>query len=122
MRSTRSSPGGIVRRAGVLHAIVVAACLVTGTLRAGDPRIELYVSSKGGDRLTRRPSPALAPGEHKGHASFTIDEKTRYQTIVGFGASFLEAGMICLNALPDERQDEILQCSSIRSTGQGSRR
>ncbi len=109
MRSSCSSRGGIARRAGVLQAILVAVCLVSGNLRAGDPRIDLYVSSKGGDRLTRRPPPAMAPGEPQTHASFTIDEMTRYQTIVGFGASFLEAGMICLNALPAERQDEVMQ-------------
>jgi glucosylceramidase len=41
-------------------------------------------------------------------STFQIDETTQYQTIAGFGASFLESGLVCLNRLPEKRQEEVL--------------
>ena len=41
-------------------------------------------------------------------STFTVDDAQACQKIDGFGASFMEAGMICLNSLPGEKRDEVL--------------
>ena len=38
-----------------------------------------------------------------------IDTASRYQKIDGFGATFNEAGMICLNSLNAESRDSVLR-------------
>ena len=38
-----------------------------------------------------------------------IDESIRDQEIIGFGASFLEAGMICLNSLDVAHHEQVLR-------------
>jgi glucosylceramidase len=71
--------------------------------------VEVYVSSKAGDRIaSKKPLRFEARGTPKG-PSFRIDDAVTHQTIAGFGASFLEAGMICLNSLEPAEQELVLQ-------------
>jgi glucosylceramidase len=49
----------------------------------------------------------------------TVDEGIRYQKIDGFGASFNEAGMICLNSLDAEAQDKVLKTLFDPDSGAG---
>jgi glucosylceramidase len=42
-------------------------------------------------------------------ATFRLDPSVTHQTIVGFGASFLEAGMICLNSLEPDQREAVLR-------------
>ena len=75
---------------------------------AAAQKVQVYVTSQAGDRIAVKPplgfKRALAGGAH-----FRIDERVRDQEIVGFGASFLEAGLICLNSLDAPRQEQVLQ-------------
>ncbi|MBZ5619181.1 MAG: hypothetical protein LAQ69_10740 [Acidobacteriia bacterium] len=98
--------------------------------------VRLYVTSEAGDRIAEKPSlqfakapaaqfagnpprpvtpgrtsgsPTGEPGRRPDAAGFRIDETVRDQEIVGFGASLLEAGLICLNSLDAPRQEQVLQ-------------
>jgi O-glycosyl hydrolase len=77
-----------------------------------------FVSSKDGDRLTARSSVRFANQEPTTQA-FQIDDTARYQTMAGFGASFLEAGMICINSLPAADQESVLRALFDPSQGAG---
>src|SRR4051812_13421476 len=61
--------------------------------------IEVYVSSQGGDRLTRKSDATFVTDTKSSSPIITVNEKKTFQKIEGFGATFNEAGMICLNAL-----------------------
>lgn len=81
--------------------------------------VDVYVSSKAGDRLTKKPRrPFEAAGTRA--ADFAIDDSVQYQKIIGFGASFLEGGLITLNSPPYERQEEVLRSLFDPDTGGGS--
>src|SRR5215467_13312839 len=61
-------------------------------------RIEVYVSSREGDRLTRKENAKFSNDTKSSLPVITVDEGKNYQTIEGFGATFNEAGMVCLNS------------------------
>ncbi len=68
--------------------------------------INITISSLKGDRLTKHPQirfESLLP-----NADFLIDSNLKFQQIDGFGASFLEAGLLCLNDLPKDQQESLL--------------
>jgi glucosylceramidase len=70
--------------------------------------VEVFVSSRSGDRLAaskpaRFESAATTPAPR-----FDVDDAVALQKIDGFGASFLEAGLVCLNALDPEEQERVL--------------
>jgi glucosylceramidase len=69
----------------------------------------LIVSSKAGERLSTRPTLRFHGPPGPGTNTFHIDEAAALQRMAGFGASFLEAGMVCLNSLPAEEQEKLLQ-------------
>lgn len=69
-----------------------------------------FVSAKSGERMARQTAAAFVEIAGSGNPVFAIDENKPRQTIAGFGASFLEAGMICLNSLEPEAREEVL-CS-----------
>jgi glucosylceramidase len=70
--------------------------------------VSVYVSSQEGDRLTRKADLYFGTA-NASLATLAVEEETRYQEIAGFGASFNEAGMICLNALDAAAQDRVLE-------------
>jgi len=78
--------------------------------------VTTYVTSQAGDRLT--PKPAIRFEKSPRHADFTIDDTKHDQEIVGFGASFLEAGMICLNSLGAANQEKVL--AALFDPGKGA--
>jgi hypothetical protein len=69
--------------------ILILACVAAPFTFAQEAR--LFVSSRAGDRLTEKPAVRFVPAE-SGPATFRLDPSVTHQTIVGFGASFLEAG------------------------------
>jgi glucosylceramidase len=91
----------------------MAAIFVTlaATVAASDARaqsIDVYVSARSGERLAHR-APLEFGGADAGPAQILIDDQVELQKMIGFGASFLEAGMIGLNSLPPSRQEQVLQ-------------
>lgn len=72
--------------------------------------VTIYRSSKGGERLARLPAinftDATAGAVDSG---FRINEEAQFQKMLGFGASFLEAGMICINSLEPAAQEKVFE-------------
>ena len=94
-----------------LHAFT--AMLLTGIVMltacgwAIGQEVKLVVSSKAGDRLAEKPSLRFEEGKPNEPGSFRIDEQATDQKIAGFGTSLLEAGLMCLNDLPPDRQESV---------------
>ena len=71
--------------------------------------VSVHVSSLAGDRLAKEPDIQFTPREKSSAPIIKVDDNIRYQKIEGFGATFNEAGMICLNTLRVEDRDKVLQ-------------
>jgi glucosylceramidase len=71
--------------------------------------VKLHVSSRAGDRLTAKVDMKFTDSKHTNGATFHINDAIKHQRIVGFGASFLESGLLVLNTLPPEKQEELLK-------------
>src|SRR6266513_1873875 len=70
---------------------------------------EVYVSSKSGDRLARKPDVTFQKNGATHGAAFEVNDSVKYQKMDGFGASLLEAGIIVLNSLPPDQQEVVLR-------------
>src|SRR5579859_2007277 len=81
--------------------------------------VGIYVSSKAGDRLAKKAPVHFEWSRNTAGHGFRVDDNVAYQTIDGFGASFLEAGMICLNSLEPSAQEAVLRSLFDRETGAG---
>jgi glucosylceramidase len=68
----------------------------------------VHVTSQAGDRIAPKATIQFVPAASAGQAAFRIDDGVRYQHMDGFGATFLEAGLMCLNTLPKAEQDAVL--------------
>src|SRR5207237_2033410 len=71
--------------------------------QSNDPtgaKVEVYVSSQAGDRLTKKKSGTFVSESKSFLPVISVNEKKYYQTIEGFGATFNEAGMICVSTRP----------------------
>jgi glucosylceramidase len=100
-------------------AMLVAMLLGMSCSAAVAQDVQTFISSKAGDRIT--PKPILRFEQDRGPtaANFEIDDLVTYQKIDGFGASFLEAGLICLNALPASARELVLQALFDPEKGAG---
>jgi glucosylceramidase len=87
--------------------LVLVACLCLGS--AFGQEVKVFVSSEDGDRLTPKPALHFQPQPAKAGSVYTIQTGMRLQKMVGFGASFLEAGMVCLSDLPPVDQEAVLR-------------
>lgn len=74
------------------------------------PWVQVYISSNAGDRLTKKVPIAFIKANKFRGRKIGIDNTVKFQKIDGFGASFNEAGMICLNTLEREKADSVLRC------------
>lgn len=103
----------------VRYGWLLTLALCAFNLPALCQEVTVYVSSQAGDRLTRKSPLQFQAQGLAAKASFQIDEATRYQEMVGFGASFLEAGLMCINSLPLERQEAVLRALFDPESGAG---
>src|SRR5262245_9939262 len=92
-----------------------ALCTLLLVCVAGPARgqkVKVFVSSNGGDRLTAKPDlhfEAADVPSVRVDATFRINTSMKHQTMHGFGASIMEAGLMTLNTLPAEKQEEVLR-------------
>jgi len=96
-----------IRYTSVFLALFLAAFL--GLASAFGQEAKVYVSSKGGDRLTAKTPLQFEAQPKVKLPGFKINEAVTYQKMDGFGASLMEAGLICLNDLPPAQQEEVLR-------------
>ena len=84
-------------------------------------RVKVWVSSNGGDRMTAKDDREFrnAKDDSKSKADFSINPHVKYQQMQGFGASIMEAGLMTLNTLPADKQEEVLRALFDPNTGAG---
>jgi O-glycosyl hydrolase len=87
--------------------------------RQKEPDIMVYSSSQDGDRLTKNTGLSFTAEQELTMPVIVIDTASRYQKIDGFGATFNEAGMICLNSLKTEAKDSVLRMLFDPESGAG---
>jgi glucosylceramidase len=80
---------------------------------------KLYVSSKAGDRLSAKHDVQFTNAKPASGATFQINDAVKRQRIDGFGASIMEAGLITLNTLPANKQEELLRALFDPKQGAG---
>jgi glucosylceramidase len=104
-------------RSSRLALIVVTLCCAQALAQ----EVQIYVSSQAGDRLAAKPSLHFAPGSGvvKPGLKFQINEGVTYQKIAGFGASFMEAGLMVINTLPPAQQEAVLRAMFDPQQGAG---
>ena len=78
----------------------------------------LISSSRAGDRLAEKRAASFKRA-NRPTATFHINPLVTHQTIAGFGATFLEAAMLCLNSLEPEQQEAVLRALFDPDTGAG---
>ena len=104
----------------IINVLVAGSIILT--VRCTGPRdsgITVYSSSQDGDRLTLRENVQFSAVKESSSPVIKVDDKTRFQSIDGFGASFNEAGMICLNSLDSGVQDSVLKMLFDPASGAG---
>jgi glucosylceramidase len=95
---------------------LLCSCLILGILvvmvrcqTEKESEINVYSSSQDGDRLAKLTGISFTGNMEVDLPVIEIDTSSRYQKIDGFGATFNEAGMICLNSLSSESRDSVLR-------------
>src|SRR5215831_9097183 len=79
------------------------------TVAANAQTARVYVSSEAGDRLAAKPEVRFADKKPPAGPRFEINDAVRLQKIDGFGASFMEAGLMTLNTLPADKQEQVFR-------------
>jgi glucosylceramidase len=102
-----------------IAAIAVSGAAFVAAPQASAQEVTLYRSSKAGDRLTRLPAASFAEGAAPAAPHFTINDAALDQRMIGFGASFNEAGMISLNSLDPAAQEKVLEALFDAQKGAG---
>ena len=112
-------------RYGFVCTIVIAGtCLSTVSLGLGvattAQKVKVWVSSNGGERMSAKEDREFgAAGGDAAKATFSINGAVKHQRMDGFGASIMEAGLMTLNTLPAEKQEEVLRSLFDREGGRG---
>src|SRR5882724_5370134 len=135
----------MIAKYGFVRAIVInGVCLVgvsgMSASAALAQTVKVHVSSNGGDRLAAKPDAQFSESEDAGGArsqvdghgkvrgnaqvdpqvnTFQVNDAARYQKMDGFGASIMEAGLMTLNTLPADKQEEVLRALFDAKDGAG---
>ncbi len=101
----------------IVSKVLAVVCLAAG-VHAIAQDVAVYRSSRAGDRLARLPDLEFTAATGA-KADFTINESAVQQKMIGFGASFLEAGMICINSLEPAAQEKVFSALFDPEKGAG---
>lgn len=102
------------------YAILLGTLLITVQCnRSKETVVTVYSSSQDGDRMTKQNDVLFSSVKKSLLPAIKIDEGIRYQKIEGFGATFNEAGMICLNSLNSALKDSVLKMLFDPEAGAG---
>src|SRR3974390_2260382 len=99
--------------------VLLAAALCISLANTKAQTVKIHVSSKAGDRLNAKPDLQFSDAKPPAGSTFEINDAVEYQKIDGFGASFMEAGLITLNTLPAEKQEQVLRALFDAKDGAG---
>ena len=88
---------------------LLVVVLLTFSAATVAQNVQRFVSSKAGDRIRRAAVLHFGEARKSSTVNFEITDDITYQKIDGFGASFLEAGLICLNRLPAGERELVLR-------------
>jgi glucosylceramidase len=97
----------------------LAILILLPGLALGAQTVKLHVSSKAGDRLTAKPDTQFSNGQAANGETFQINDAVKHQKIAGFGASIMEAGLMTLNTLPPDKQEDVLRALFDPKNGAG---
>lgn len=109
------------------HGPIIGKILITVAIlflhvqchHSPDSGIIIFSSSADGDRLMQTTGNPFIPDKDLLLPVIEVDTSLRFQKIDGFGASFNEAGMICLNLLSEESRDSVLKMLFDPEAGAG---
>ena len=96
------------KNSGRFAVIFTIFLLMSGSTTVAQD-VQRFVSSKAGDRITPKPVVRFEQNGNSSTVEFAINDEITHQRIDGFGASFLEAGLICLNSLPQRERESVLR-------------
>ena len=110
-----------LRSIRLMNLVIVAGMILVNVQcqRSKGPEIAVYSSSQDGDRLTKMSDLSFTAEKESSITEIKIDEGTSFQKIDGFGATFNEAGMICLNSLNAEIKESVLKMLFDPESGAG---
>jgi len=97
----------------------LCACALQSAAASQAQTARMYISSKAGDRLAAKPEVKFSDTQAGMGAAFEINEAVKFQKMDGFGASLMEAGLMTLNTLPPEKQEEVLRALFDAKEGAG---
>jgi glucosylceramidase len=91
------------------RVIGIVLCLITTHCSINREQLTIITSSQSGERLSEKKELFFPADVESSLPVITVNEDSLFQKIDGFGASFNEAGMICLNALPEADKENVLK-------------
>ena len=98
--------------------VAVSVMLACMPFVARGQEVQVYVTSRAGDRIASKPALQFKAPAAAG-AAFRINDAAALQKIDGFGASLLEAGIMCVNSLDPPAQEKLLRALFDPRTGSG---
>ena len=101
-----------------LGSAVLAGLGLVAAVHAMAQDVTVYRSSRDGDRLAQQPGLQFV-GANDTKPVFTVNEAAVQQKMIGFGASFQEAGMICINSLEAAMQEKVFEALFDPEKGAG---
>jgi glucosylceramidase len=103
---------------GCASTVLGSLGLIAATPSAAQD-VKVYVTSLAGDRITAKPPLRFDLSARSEGVAFKIDPGVLHQRMDGFGASFNEAGLTCLNSLDAATQDAVLKALFDPNDGSG---
>ena len=97
----------------------LSCVLILFSITMNGQTVKLHVSSTAGDRISTKPDAQFSEVKAAPGATFEIDDSVKLQKMDGFGASIMEAGLMTLNTLPAEKQEEVLRALFDPKEGAG---
>lgn len=108
-----------LRGLGPRQAFALLGLLAGVAVQLHAQQVTVHRSSMDGDRLTRVGTVAFGSPAGGEQPNIRVNDTVRHQTMLGFGASFNEAGMISLNSLEKAEQEKVLAALFDAKTGAG---
>src|SRR6266852_8414644 len=109
----------VMRMISIASARILIALFFLFASTLSGQTVKVYVSSKAGDRIAAKPDLQFSDAQPARGTNFQINDALKLQKIDGFGASIMEAGIMTLNTLPPDKQEEVLRALFDAKEGAG---